>query len=101
MTVNKVQNIFTVLAHKKLSGIVTNLVMNSNNVKFYKELIVLLLDNGANKEELKEIIKDYKNSLTIEENEEQNRKYVYERFDLFDSNLNWNKDSGTIPVGTI
>ena len=101
MTVNRVQNVFTVLAHKKLASMVTSMIMNTNDPKFYRALIVLLMDYGADGSELKEIIKDYKNSLTIEENEEQNRKYVYERFDLFDSNLNWNKESGAIPIGKV
>lgn len=77
-------NAYEVLAKRKLSGLVENLLMK--NEDFTVDLSNLLAKYGKDKE-VQEILKDLQRLNAHNQTEENERKYVYDRFDLIDVNM--------------
>lgn len=83
-------NAFQILSRKKLVSLSAELVMKDD--LFAKKLALLLKDHGINKAELIDILRDNIDNEKHNNIEEKNKQYVYNRFDLFDENLNWRKN---------
>lgn len=82
-------NAFQVLAKKKLVGLAADKVMKDD--KFAIELVNLLIKAGCPREELLELLKEFKESDEHNKIQEKSKGYVYNRFSMFDENLNWRR----------